>query len=58
MQWRRFVSSFILGNNILNLKHNGNSYMSSLGEINISGLLNMLGQILNPVQHIFGNVEN
>jgi len=35
-----FVSSFILGNNILNLKHNGNSYMSSLGEINSSGLLN------------------
>ena len=35
-----FVSSFILGNNILNLKHNGNSYMSSLGEINTSGLLN------------------
>ena len=35
-----FVSSFILGNNILNLKHNGKSYMSSLGEINSSGLLN------------------
>jgi len=35
-----FVSSFILGNNILKLKHNGNSYMSSLGEINSSGLLN------------------
>ena len=35
-----FVSSFILGNNILNLQKNGNSYMSSLGEINSSNLLN------------------
>ena len=31
-----FVSSFILGNNIINLKKNGNSYSSCLGEINIS----------------------
>ncbi|ABV50513.1 ABC transporter, ATP binding component, possibly iron transporter [Prochlorococcus marinus str. MIT 9215] len=35
-----FVSSFILGNNILNLQKNGNSYMSSLGEINSSNLSN------------------
>ena len=34
-----FVSSFILGNNIINLKKNGNSYMSCLGKIDISGLL-------------------
>ena len=34
-----FVSSFILGNNIINLKKNGNLYMSCLGEINSSGLL-------------------
>ena len=34
-----FVSSFILGNNIVNLKKNGNSYISCLGEINSSGLL-------------------
>ena len=34
-----FVSSFILGNNIINLKKNGNSYMSCLGEINSSGFL-------------------
>nr|WP_245210896.1 ABC transporter ATP-binding protein [Prochlorococcus marinus] len=34
-----FVSSFILGNNILNLKKNGNSYFSCLGEINSSGSL-------------------
>tara|TARA_B100001989_G_scaffold224810_1_gene179474 strand:- start:89 stop:568 length:480 start_codon:yes stop_codon:yes gene_type:complete len=35
-----FVSSFILGNNILNLKKNGNSYSSCLGEIDSSGLSN------------------
>jgi len=35
-----FVSSFILGNNILNLHKNGNSYMSCLGEINSSRLSN------------------
>ena len=35
-----FVSSFILGNNILNLKKNGNAYMSCLCEINSSELLN------------------
>ena len=35
-----FVSSFILGNNILNLQKKDNSYMSCLGEINSSGLLN------------------
>ena len=35
-----FVSSFILGNNIINLKKNGNTLMSCLGEINSSGLLN------------------
>jgi iron(III) transport system ATP-binding protein len=35
-----FVSSFILGNNILNLQKNGNTYMSCLGEINSSDLLN------------------
>ncbi len=34
-----FVSSFILGNNIINLQKNGNSYMSCLGEINSSGAL-------------------
>jgi len=34
-----FVSSFILGNNIINLQKNGNSYMSCLGEINSSGVL-------------------
>ena len=34
-----FVSSFILGNNIINLKKIGNSYMSCLGKIDISGLL-------------------
>ena len=34
-----FVSSFILGNNIINLQKNGNSYMSCLGEIS-SCLLN------------------
>ena len=34
-----FVSSFILGNNIINLKMNGNSLVSCLGEINSSGLL-------------------
>ncbi len=34
-----FVSSFILGNNIINLKKIGNSYISCLGEINISGFL-------------------
>jgi len=33
-----FVSSFILGNNIINIKKNGNSYFSCLGEINSSGL--------------------
>jgi len=31
-----FVSSFILGNNIINLKNNGNSFISCLGEINCS----------------------
>ena len=35
-----FVSSFILGNNILNLHKNGNSYMSCLGAINSSRLSN------------------
>ena len=35
-----FVSSFILGNNILNLKKNGNVYLSCLCEINSSELLN------------------
>jgi len=35
----RFVSSFILGNNIIKLQKNGNSYMSCLGEINSSGVL-------------------
>ncbi|MCR8540133.1 MAG: ABC transporter ATP-binding protein [Prochlorococcus marinus CUG1439] len=34
----KFVSSFILGNNILNLKKNGNSYMFCLGEISNSVL--------------------
>ena len=36
-----FVSSFILGNNIINLKKNGNSYMSCLGEINSSDSTNI-----------------
>jgi len=35
-----FVSSFILGNNIISLKKNGNSYISCLGEINCSEYLN------------------
>ena len=35
-----FVSSFILGNNIINLNKNGNSFMSCLGEINSSELSN------------------
>ena len=35
-----FVSNFILGNNILNLKRGGNSYSSCLGEINIPDLIN------------------
>ena len=35
-----FVSSFILGNNILNLKKNGNVYLSCLCEINSSELSN------------------
>ena len=35
-----FVSSFILGNNILKLKKNGNSFLSCLGEIDSSELLN------------------
>jgi len=35
-----FVSSFILGNNIINLKKIGNSFLSCLGEINSSELLN------------------
>jgi len=35
-----FVSSFILGNNIINLKKTGNSFMSCLGEINSSGSFN------------------
>jgi iron(III) transport system ATP-binding protein len=35
-----FVSSFILGNNIINIKKTGNSLMSCLGEINTTGLLN------------------
>jgi len=34
-----FVSSFILGNNIINLQKKGNSYISCLGEINSSGVL-------------------
>jgi len=34
-----FVSSFILGNNIISLQKNGNSYMSCLGEIKSSGVL-------------------
>ena len=34
-----FVSSFILGNNIINLKKTGNTLLSCLGEINSSGLL-------------------
>ena len=34
-----FVSSFILGNNIIKIQKNGNSYMSCLGEINSSGVL-------------------
>ncbi len=35
-----FISSFILGNNIIDLQKNGNSYMSCLGVINSSGFLN------------------
>ena len=35
-----FVSSFILGNNILNLQKNGNLYSSCLCEINSTGLFN------------------
>ena len=35
-----FVSSFILGNNIIKLKKISNSYFSCLGEIKISGLKN------------------
>jgi iron(III) transport system ATP-binding protein len=35
-----FVSSFILGNNIINLEKNNNSFMSCLGEIKSSGLSN------------------
>ncbi len=35
-----FVSSFILGNNIINIKKTGNSLKSCLGEINTEGLLN------------------
>jgi len=35
-----FVSSFILGNNIIKLKQDGNSYISCLGEINSSEFLN------------------
>jgi len=38
-----FVSSFILGNNIINLKKNGNSYISCLGEINCSEYLKNTG---------------
>jgi len=34
-----FVSSFILGNNIINLKKNSNSYISCLGKINCSEYL-------------------
>ncbi len=34
-----FVSSFILGNNILNLKKEGNSYSSCLGKVNESFLI-------------------
>ena len=34
-----FVSSFILGNNILNLQKEGELYMSCLGKINSTGLL-------------------
>ena len=34
-----FVSSFILGNNIINLQKNGNSYSSCFGEINSSTVL-------------------
>jgi len=36
-----FVSSFILGNNIINLQKTGNSFISCLGEINSSELLNI-----------------
>ena len=43
-----FVSSFILGNNIINLKKNGNSYISCLGEINSSEFLKI--QILKVCQ--------
>jgi len=35
-----FVSSFILGNNIINLRKDGNAFFSCLGQINISSLLN------------------
>ena len=35
-----FVSSFILGNNTLNLQKNGNSYMTCLGKINSSDFIN------------------
>jgi len=38
-----FVSSFILGNNIINLKKNGNSYISCLGKINCSEHLKNTG---------------
>ena len=38
-----FVSSFILGNNIVNLKKNSNSYISCLGEINCSEYLKNTG---------------
>ena len=34
-----FVSSFLLGNNILNLKKEGNSYSCCIGEINTSSLV-------------------
>ena len=35
-----FVSSFILGNNIIKLKKTGNLFMTCLGEISASGLIN------------------
>ena len=38
-----FVSSFILSNNIINLKKNGNSYFSCLGEVNNSEYLKNIG---------------
>nr|WP_245152859.1 ABC transporter ATP-binding protein [Prochlorococcus marinus] len=38
----KFVSSFILGNNIINLKKKGNTFFSCLGEIDSSGLLNKM----------------